>query len=148
MDAYRLPQLVRGWESGMVRFLLARLGARGPGASEYGPDAGTGRAPGGGLEDAGLATRLAAAVAKHKLPVLVVHGAGEGGERGGVWTGRLRLAVAWLCACARPGSALPASPLLPGSRSSRRCPCLPRRGRQPATRPAPPQPSPAPERSP
>ncbi|GBF87482.1 hypothetical protein Rsub_00193 [Raphidocelis subcapitata] len=77
VDAYRLPQLVRGWESGMVRFLLARLGARGLGRSEFGADAGTGRSPGGGMEDAGLATRLAAAVAKHKLPVLIVHGAGD-----------------------------------------------------------------------
>jgi hypothetical protein len=76
VDAYRLPQLVRGWESGMVRFLLARLGAKGRGASDY-TDAGTGRAPGGGLEDAGLAQRLAAAVAEHRIPVLVVHGAGE-----------------------------------------------------------------------
>ncbi|GFR41964.1 hypothetical protein Agub_g2763, partial [Astrephomene gubernaculifera] len=25
VDAYRLPQLVRGWEAGMVNFLLARL---------------------------------------------------------------------------------------------------------------------------
>jgi hypothetical protein len=76
VDAYRLPQLVRGWESGMVRFLLARLGAKGRGGSSYQPDAGSGRAPGGGLEDAGLAQRLAAAVAAANLPVLIVHGAG------------------------------------------------------------------------
>jgi len=90
VDAYRLPQLVRGWESGMVRFLLARLGAKGLGPSSYGSDAGTGRAPGGGLEDAGLAQRLAAVVAEHKIPVLVVHGAG-----GWVWFGGLGVAWVW-----------------------------------------------------
>ena len=86
VDAYRLPQLVRGWEAGMVRFLLARLGARAPGADESpyaaaaaaaAGGAGAGRSPGGGLEDAGLAQRLAAAAARHKLPVLLVHGAGD-----------------------------------------------------------------------
>ncbi|KIY99175.1 hypothetical protein MNEG_8791 [Monoraphidium neglectum] len=78
VDAYRLPQLVRGWESGMVRFLLARLGARGLRPSAlYAADAGSGTAPGGGLEDAGLAQRLAAAVAEHRIPVLVVHGAAD-----------------------------------------------------------------------
>lgn len=25
VDAYRLPQLVRGWEAGLVRFLMARV---------------------------------------------------------------------------------------------------------------------------
>jgi hypothetical protein len=97
VDAYRLPQLVRGWESGMVRFLLARLGAKSLGASAFGADAGSGRAPGGGLEDAGLAQRLAAAVAARNLPVLIVHGAGErrgrgkkpGGARGQCRPGRL-----------------------------------------------------------
>ncbi|KAI8475513.1 MAG: Alpha/Beta hydrolase protein [Monoraphidium minutum] len=76
VDAYRLPQLVKGWESGMVRFLLARLGARGSGGAAAAA-ASAGAAAGGGLEDAGLAQRLAAAVAKHKIPVLIVHGAGD-----------------------------------------------------------------------
>lgn len=60
----------------MVRFLLARLGAKGGsgGSSAYG---GASAAAGGGLEDAGLAQRLGATVAKHEVPVLVVHGAGE-----------------------------------------------------------------------
>lgn len=77
VDAYRLPQLVRGWESGMVRFLLARLGAKGGGGAKGSSYGGAAAGPQGGLEDAGLAQRLAAAVAAHKMPVLVVHGAGD-----------------------------------------------------------------------
>ncbi|WIA19239.1 hypothetical protein OEZ85_003878 [Tetradesmus obliquus] len=76
VDAYRLPQLVKGWESGMVQFLLARLGAGGS-TTATSAAAAAGAAPMGGLEDAGLATRFAAAVAAHNTPVLIVHGAGD-----------------------------------------------------------------------
>jgi pimeloyl-ACP methyl ester carboxylesterase len=76
VDAYRMPQLVKGWESGMVQFLLARLGAGGTSTSTSAAAA-TGSAPMGGLEDAGLATRFAAAVAANNTPVLIVHGAGD-----------------------------------------------------------------------
>ena len=30
MDAYRLPQLVRGWEDGMLRFLACRISGTHP----------------------------------------------------------------------------------------------------------------------
>jgi pimeloyl-ACP methyl ester carboxylesterase len=76
VDAYRMPQLVKGWESGMVQFLLARLGAGGT-SSSTSAAAAVGSAPMGGLEDAGLAKRFAAAVAANNTPVLIVHGAGD-----------------------------------------------------------------------
>lgn len=76
VDAYRMPQLVRGWETGMVQFLMARLGAGGT-SSSTSAAAAVGAAPMGGLEDQGLALRFAAAVAAHNTPVLVVHGAGD-----------------------------------------------------------------------
>lgn len=28
MDAYRAPQLVRGWEDGLIRFFLARVSGK------------------------------------------------------------------------------------------------------------------------
>jgi pimeloyl-ACP methyl ester carboxylesterase len=76
VDAYRMPQLVKGWETGMVQFLLARLGAGGT-SSTTSAAAAVGSAPMGGLEDAGLAKRFAAAVAANNTPVLIVHGAGD-----------------------------------------------------------------------
>jgi pimeloyl-ACP methyl ester carboxylesterase len=76
VDAYRMPQLVKGWESGMVKFLLARLGTGGT-SSATSAAAAVGSAPMGGLEDAGLAKRFAAAVAANNTPVLIVHGAGD-----------------------------------------------------------------------
>eukprot|EP00775_Hariotina_reticulata_P014403 gene14403-14509_t len=65
VDAYRMPQLVRGWETGMVQFLLARLGAGGQpqchhSSSSPCPWVSTSR--GFGRPD---------------LPVLIVHGAGD-----------------------------------------------------------------------
>jgi len=107
VDAYRAPQRVRGWESGMLRFLAARIaplallsrGWRGGGnsgggragdgggggldasaASTPAPPASAARdaAPAlGGGEDAGLGQRLAAATSAARVPVLIVHGAGD-----------------------------------------------------------------------
>jgi pimeloyl-ACP methyl ester carboxylesterase len=78
VDAYRMPQLVRGWETGMVQFLLARLGAGGSrSATTAAAAVAPGSQPPGGLEDVGLAMRFAAAVAAANLPVLIVHGAGD-----------------------------------------------------------------------
>jgi pimeloyl-ACP methyl ester carboxylesterase len=64
VNAYRLPQLVRGWEDGMLQFLVARLSGV--------PSAASGGAS--GLEDTKLAERLAEVVNKHRIPVLIVHG--------------------------------------------------------------------------
>jgi pimeloyl-ACP methyl ester carboxylesterase len=60
----------------MVDFLLARLGG---GSSQAATTAASvaGAAPPGGLEDANLAVRFAAAVAANGTPVLIVHGAGD-----------------------------------------------------------------------
>lgn len=60
----------------MVSFLMARLG----GGSSRGTTTAAGAvgaAPQGGLEDANLAVRFAAAVAANGTPVLIVHGAGD-----------------------------------------------------------------------
>lgn len=71
----------------MVSFLMARLGAGGTrgataavGAAAAAGSASAGAAaagPPGGLEDANLAYRFAAAVAGHGTPVLIVHGSGD-----------------------------------------------------------------------
>jgi pimeloyl-ACP methyl ester carboxylesterase len=117
VDAYRLPQLVRGWEDGMVAFVLARLagasrlaGRRGQGGAGGGAgaaaaaasggimlvdDTSGGAAAGGGKAAApapaaaaaaaaaasaeagaegSLADQLAATLARHRIPVLIVHG--------------------------------------------------------------------------
>ncbi len=69
VDAYRLPKLVRGWDDGMVRFVMARL------SSANGlVDTIRLAAAGTPLEDAKLALRLAEVVAKHDVPVLIVAG--------------------------------------------------------------------------
>lgn len=60
----------------MVQFLLARLGSGGARAATTAAGA-AGAAPPGGLEDANLAGRFAAAVAANGTPVLLVHGAGD-----------------------------------------------------------------------
>jgi pimeloyl-ACP methyl ester carboxylesterase len=70
VNAYRLPQLVKGWEDGMLQFLVARLGAGGPAASAT-------DSAFGGLEDTRLAQRLAAVVNANNMPVLIVHGQGD-----------------------------------------------------------------------
>lgn len=91
IDAYRLPQAVRGWEAGLINFVAARfsyaanaagvlraLFAAAPGAAAGSGSAGAAAAgaaaTAGGLEDANLAQRLADAVAAAKVPVLIVHG--------------------------------------------------------------------------
>jgi len=70
VNAYRLPQLVKGWEDGMLQFLVARLGAGGPATSAT-------DSPFGGLEDTRLAQRLAAVANANDMPVLIVHGQGD-----------------------------------------------------------------------
>lgn len=60
----------------MVQFLMARLGSGGSRTATTAAGA-VGAAPMGGLEDAGLAYRFAAAVARTKVPVLIVHGAAD-----------------------------------------------------------------------
>jgi len=60
----------------MVQFLMARLGGGSTRAATTAAGA-VGAAPPGGLEDANLATRFAAAVAAHNTPVLIVHGAAD-----------------------------------------------------------------------
>lgn len=89
VDAYRQPQLVRGWEAGMVSFLVARLSGgksrsngstppQGVAAAAATPAVPTAPAAAtGGLEDAGLAVRFASVVAAVGTPVLIVHGAGD-----------------------------------------------------------------------
>jgi pimeloyl-ACP methyl ester carboxylesterase len=62
--------------AGMVSFLMARLGGGSTRSSTTAAGA-TGAAPLGGLEDANLATRFAAAVAANGTPVLIVHGGGD-----------------------------------------------------------------------
>eukprot|EP00877_Chromochloris_zofingiensis_P009777 jgi/Chrzof1/5052/Cz15g09280.t1 len=64
VDAYRLPQLAQGWDSGMIQFVLARLGARGTGIGFQTSS----------MEDRRLAERLGEVVAQHKIPVLIIHG--------------------------------------------------------------------------
>jgi pimeloyl-ACP methyl ester carboxylesterase len=62
----------------MADFLLARVGAGGTrGATAAAGAAAPAAALPGGLEDAYLAARFAAAVARHGTPVLIVHGAGD-----------------------------------------------------------------------
>lgn len=70
VDAYRLPQLVRGWEGGMRRFLAARFAER----------AGFWAAVHDAVYRDGHLTqaeRLAAVVRTHNIRVLLVHGAGD-----------------------------------------------------------------------
>lgn len=55
---------------------MARLGGGGSRGATTAASA-VGAAPPGGLEDANLAVRFAAAVAAHGTPVLIVHGAGD-----------------------------------------------------------------------
>eukprot|EP00877_Chromochloris_zofingiensis_P009778 jgi/Chrzof1/5053/Cz15g10010.t1 len=64
VDAYRLPQLAQGWDSGMIQFVLARLGATGTGIGFQTSS----------MEDRRLAERLGEVVAQHKIPVLIIHG--------------------------------------------------------------------------
>lgn len=61
----------------MVSFLMARLGGGSTRAATTAAGAVGAAAPPGGLEDANLATRFAAAVAAQGTPVLIVHGAGD-----------------------------------------------------------------------
>eukprot|EP00884_Botryococcus_braunii_P016848 jgi/Botrbrau1/3847/Bobra.0183s0072.1 len=70
IDAYRRPQLVRGWELGLVRFLMARVSG--------------GRSLGQILRDAYngkvqplQAEQLASVVARYGIKVLIVHGEGD-----------------------------------------------------------------------
>lgn len=65
VDAYRLPQLVKGWDQGMLRFVYARLNMlcpilRGVAAAEGGTS---------------QVARFAATVREHNIPVLLLHGA-------------------------------------------------------------------------
>lgn len=63
--------------AGMVQFLMARLGGGSTTRAATTAAGVTGAAPPGGLEDANLALRFAAAVAANGTPVLIVHGAGD-----------------------------------------------------------------------
>ncbi|KAK9785507.1 hypothetical protein WJX73_002687 [Symbiochloris irregularis] len=70
IDAYRMPQLVRGWEDGLIRFFLARVSGRGVVATfretfllhEV-------RQPA-----TGYVRQLASLAAAHRIKVLIVHG--------------------------------------------------------------------------
>lgn len=67
VDGYRYPQLVRGWEGGMLRFLRGRFSEK----------AGLVHAIASALQPGGhlsQAERLAAACRAHGIPVLLVHG--------------------------------------------------------------------------
>lgn len=70
VDGYRLPQLVRGWEGGMLRFLAARFAER----------AGFWAAVHDAVYRDGHLTqaeRLAAVVRAHGIRVLIIHGAND-----------------------------------------------------------------------
>ncbi len=66
IDGYRMPQLVHGWESGMLSFLQARMSILSPVVQNMGPSA----AEGGPAQ----LRRLADMVQKRALPVLIIHG--------------------------------------------------------------------------
>jgi pimeloyl-ACP methyl ester carboxylesterase len=70
VDEYRMPQLVRGFEAGLFRFVGARLSER----AGLWAAAAAALAPDGHLPQA---ARLAAAVAAHGTRVLIVHGADD-----------------------------------------------------------------------
>ncbi|CAL8467707.1 g7245 [Coccomyxa elongata] len=66
VDAYRLPQLVRGWEWGLLRFLRARVAG--------GKNVWKALQSGYAQATRGQAERLAHAVAQHNIKVLIIHG--------------------------------------------------------------------------
>lgn len=70
VDAYRLPQLVRGWEIGLVRFVRARV-ADDRNIVQIVKDTYNGRTP------LSQAEQLAHAVADHNIKVLILHGVGD-----------------------------------------------------------------------
>lgn len=70
VDAYRLPQLVRGWEIGLVRFVRARV-ADSRSLVQVLKDAYNGRTP------LSQAEQLAHAVAQQDIKVLILHGSGD-----------------------------------------------------------------------
>lgn len=65
VNAYRLPQLVKGWEAGMLRFLYARLSILAPVMRGAAPPA---------EGDATQVARFASTVASAGIPVLLLHG--------------------------------------------------------------------------
>lgn len=69
VNAYRLPQLVKGWEAGMLRFLYARMSILSPVMRGLAPSAAEG-------DDSQLG-RFAATVAAAGIPVLLIHGADD-----------------------------------------------------------------------
>ncbi|CAK0764500.1 hypothetical protein CVIRNUC_003164 [Coccomyxa viridis] len=66
LDAYRLPQLVQGWEWGLLRFLRARVTS--------GQSVWKALRSGYGQAERSQALRLKAAVAEHGIKVLIIHG--------------------------------------------------------------------------
>mmetsp|Transcript_4384 Transcript_4384/g.12656 ORF Transcript_4384/g.12656 Transcript_4384/m.12656 type:complete len:464 (+) Transcript_4384:335-1726(+) len=70
VDAYRLPQLVRGWEGGMVAFLRARVTAGQPFGARL-------AAAYHGREHMTQVEQLLDAVTQHGIKVLIVHGEGD-----------------------------------------------------------------------
>ncbi|KAL0049992.1 hypothetical protein WJX82_002227 [Trebouxia sp. C0006] len=70
VDAYRLPQLVRGWEIGLVRFVRARV-ADSRSFVQVLKGAYNGRTP------LSQAEQLAHAVAQQDIKVLILHGSGD-----------------------------------------------------------------------
>lgn len=68
VNGYRRPQLVRGWETGMLDFLAARTRAR----RDIGHSV---REAWRGIADPGPAERLATSLARHpEIKVLIIHG--------------------------------------------------------------------------
>ena len=83
VDAYRTPQLVRGWEAGMLSFVLARLSPgwrlpwlRRAAAADSGNEAALASAQ-QAVDSTQLAERLGALVEERRLPVCIIHGAGD-----------------------------------------------------------------------
>ncbi|KAK9817223.1 hypothetical protein WJX72_011250 [[Myrmecia] bisecta] len=70
VNAYRMPQLVRGWEVGLVRFLLAHV----TGSKSFLQSL---RDAVDGTVHMTQAERLAQVVAQHNIKVLIVHGAAD-----------------------------------------------------------------------
>ncbi|KAL0041381.1 hypothetical protein WJX79_001388 [Trebouxia sp. C0005] len=70
VDAYRLPQLVKGWEIGLVRFVRAQV-ADSRTFVQVLKDAYNGRTP------LSQAEQLAHAVAQQDIKVLILHGSGD-----------------------------------------------------------------------
>lgn len=72
VDPFRLPQLVRGWEWGLARFVRSRTSSAGKGFLQNVKDAWNLKA------SPTLLQRLALVLQEHKIRLLIVHGENDG----------------------------------------------------------------------